>query len=350
MNPIRVGIVGAGDVVGRHVEGLVRSPGVRITAVAEPIESRRVALARAHGIEFAVADYRLLLAAKDVDVVLLLTPHNLHAAMTVEALQAGKHVVCEKPMAPSLVDCDRMLDTAQAMKRELYITHSLREDFFYKLTVERTRSGALGKLLGASFRWYTNETARLNDPTHWKGTKAGSGGGVLVDGGCHVSDLANAFFGRARRVTALASKLVAQRPEVAEDTAAFSIEYESGALVSVLLSFTAGSSLCPPGGFAAGVQTTVHGSVGSMEGGFCLRGADFRRFCTEYRSGEPDQQHHYDGKAAAGDIDFAIFRALAQQGPPPLTALDARNAVAVVEAAYESIDTGHTADVDWRDA
>jgi predicted dehydrogenase len=349
MAEIRMGIIGAGDVAERHVEGLLRVGGVRLAGIAEPMDARRDAFAKAHGIEFTTGDYRLLLAAKDIDAVLILTPHNLHAGMAIEAFRAGKHVLCEKPMAPSLADCDRMLDESRSARRQFFVTHSLREDFFYRTASLRIAGGALGRLLGGSFRWFTDEEARLEDPTHWKGTKDRSGGGVLIDGGCHVSDLGNAFFGRATLVYALAGKLVARRPQVAEDTAAFAVKYESGAMASIFLSFTAGSSLRSPGGFAAGMTVDLYGTQGSVEGGYRIRDADWRRWCVEHRTGEPDVSHYYDGKALSGDIDFSIIRAMRGEAPPPLSALDARNAVAVVDAAYQSLATARAVEVDWRD-
>ena len=349
MKDVRIGIVGAGDVAERHVEGLVRAGGVVLAGIAEPVDERRRAFQERHGLEFGTADHRLLLGSKDVDAVLILTPHHLHASMVAEALRAGKHVICEKPMARNTDECDAMLEAARTAGRSLFVTHSLREDFFFKTARRRVTEGALGRLIAGSFRWYTDELARLEDPGHWKGTKAASGGGVLIDGGCHVADLGNALFGRAVKVTALGAKLVARRAEVAEDTAVFSVEYESGALVSVLLSFTAGSSLRPPGGFAAGMIADLYGTEGHVEGGYSIRGSDVRRFAVEHRSGEADRSYSDGGESRPGDIDVAIISALRGEAPPPLTALDARNAVAVVDAAYLALASERTAEVDWRD-
>ncbi|HVR74102.1 MAG TPA: Gfo/Idh/MocA family oxidoreductase [Planctomycetota bacterium] len=350
MAEIRLGILGAGDVAHRHVEGLLRAGGVRLAGVAEPVEERRQSFQQAYGVRLAEADYRALLASSEIDTVLVLTPHFLHARMVLDALEAGKDVICEKPMAPTVGDCDRMIDSAHARGRKLFVTHSLREEFFFKTALRRLNAGALGKLLGASFCWYTDEAARLDTPGHWKGTTEKSGGGVLIDGGCHVADLANALLGRARRVHAFGGKLVARRAEVAEDTAVFSIEYETGALVSVFLGFTVGSSLRPTGGFAAGLSADLYGTEGHIDGGYVIRDADFRRWCVEHRPDEPDRHHYHDGRGRPGDIDLAIVRALEGKAPAPVTALDARNAVAVVQAAYESISSGRAVEVDWRGA
>src|SRR5262245_19504257 len=105
MTELKLGIIGAGDVAERHLEGLSRAGGVRLAGVAEPDPARRQAFASRHGVELAVGDYRLLLAAKGINTVLILTPHHLHAAMTCEALAAGKDVICEKPMARTAAEC-----------------------------------------------------------------------------------------------------------------------------------------------------------------------------------------------------------------------------------------------------
>jgi predicted dehydrogenase len=349
MNEVRLGIIGAGDVAIRHMDGLRRTQGVVVSAVAETLEDRRVAFAKEHRISVATGDYKTLLTSPDINTVLILTPHHAHCAMTLEALEAGKHVICEKPMAPTVAECDRMLDLAQKRGLQLLITHSLREEFFTKVARRRVAAGVLGKPLGSSVRWFTDEEPRLNDPTHWKGTKDRSGGGVLIDGGCHVADLLNSLLGRAKRAQGLSTKLVALRGEVAEDTACFSVEYASGALASVFLSFTAGSSLRPAGGFAAGMTVDVYGTAGSLQGGYQVRDGDFQRWCHERRTGEPDLVHYNDGRTRHGDIDVALLKALRGEAEPPVTAIDARNAVAVVEAVYESLAAGRTSDVKWRE-
>src|SRR5687767_1057511 len=103
---IRLGILGAGDVAHRHVEGPLRGGGVRLAGIAEPVEERRRSFQEAYGVHLGEADYRALLASSEIDTVLVLTPHFLHARMVLDALEAGKDVICEKPMAPTVADCD----------------------------------------------------------------------------------------------------------------------------------------------------------------------------------------------------------------------------------------------------
>jgi UDP-N-acetyl-2-amino-2-deoxyglucuronate dehydrogenase len=350
MDRIGIGVVGAGDVAERHVEGLLRASGVEIAGVAEPNEARRRTFAERHAVRVAAPDHRALLDSRDIDVVLILTPHDAHAIIAIEALRAGKHVICEKPMAPTVDDCDRMLEAAARYGKTIWVTHTLRSDFFCRVASARVAAGAVGRPIAASFRWFTDELIRLEDPSHWKGTRDRSGGGVLVDGGCHVADLGTALLGPARRVHAFGARLVTRRESVAEDTAAFSVEYESGAVGSFLLGFTAGSSWRRPGGFAAGMDVSVWGTEGAIEGGYLIRDADFRRTCIERRTGEPDRAFVDDGRCRPGDLDFELIRALRGEALPPVTALDARNAVAVIESAYRALETGEARVVDWKSA
>jgi predicted dehydrogenase len=347
-SPLRIGIIGAGEVAERHVAGLLRAGSVEIAAVAETDAARRTAFARQHGVGRATADYRLLLSAPEVDAVLLLTPHHLHRPMALESFEAGKDVICEKPMAPTVEDCDLMLDAAARRGRALFVTHTLRHDFFFEAASRRLREGALGKPLAASFRWFTDERRRLEAAGHWKGTRERSGGGVLIDGGPHAADVANALFGRAVRVIAFGAKLDTQRAEVAEDTAAFAVEYAGGVLATFLLSFTAGAAFAAAEGFAAGIAVDLFASEGHIEGGFLVRDGRFRRFWTEHRRGAEDRSAADETDDWTGAVDTAIVRALRGEAAPPVTALEARNAIAVVEAAYQALASGRSVDVDWR--
>ena len=344
---IRIAILGAGEIAERHVEGLQRARGVRLVSVCDPLTERANALALAAGFDRVDADADDAIAADDIDLVLVLTPHDLHAPQVVAALEAGKHVVCEKPMGRTVAECDAMLEAAARTGRQLFVTHVLRTMFFFARAHERVDAGALGRLTLGSFRWYTDELSRLDDPAHWKGTRDISGGGVLIDGGCHVCDVGNWLFGPARRVQALADRLVATREAVSEDTAVFQVEYESGALASYSMSFVAGSGLRPRR-FACGMDVDLYGTEGHIEGGYRFRDEEHRHYLTEHRGGEEDRVHPVDSAGVYGDIDVAIIEALRGERQTPVTPIEARNAVAVVEAAYRSLESGTSVDVDWR--
>ncbi len=344
---LTIGLIGAGDIASRHAEELRDERRVRIAAVAEPHAGRRAEFASRFEIPRQTGEYRELLSEPAIDLVLILTPHHLHLPMVLDSLKAGKHVICEKPMGRTLAECDAMLAAAASSGKKLFITHNLRGDFFYRTARRRIDSGAVGRLLLGSFRWFTDEIARLEDPGHWKGTVDRSGGGVFIDGGCHVADLGNAFFGRARKVAAAGKRLVASRDDRGEDNGGFIVHYDSGATATFALSFTAGKGF-RASRFAAGMNVDLFGTEGHLEGAYLLRDEVLRRWCIERRPGvEPI--HHPPPESSPHSNDGDFVRALLDGAPPPLTAVDARNAVAVVEAAYRSMRTGRIEDVDWRD-
>ena len=280
-----VAVIGAGEIARRHVDGLLRAGGVRFISVVDRAHERAEELARTCSFARVERSVEALIAADDVDLVVVLTPHDCHAPQVVAALDAGKHVICEKPMARTLDECDAMLAAASRSGRQLFVTHALRSVFFFATAHERVAAGALGRVLLGAFTWYTDELARLEDPAHWKGTVDESGGGVLIDGGCHVADVGNWLFGRARRVHAFARRLVAKRERVGEDTAALHVEYDTGAMASYALSFTAGSAFRAKT-FACGMDVDLFGTAGHLEGGYRIRDAEHRHYALEHRSEE----------------------------------------------------------------
>jgi len=344
----RIAVLGAGDIAERHVLGLLSEADVEAVTIVDPIAERARELAARYGFERVDESAEAAIGSDDVNLVVVLTPHDLHVSHVTRALAAGKHVICEKPLARDVAECDEILDAAEKSPAHLFVTHVLRTVFFFDKAHERIESGELGRMTLGSFRWYTDELERLDDPQHWKGTIDQSGGGVLIDGGCHVSDVGNWFFGRATRVQAFGDRLVATREDVGEDTVVFNVEYQSGAVASIALTFVAGSGLRPHT-FACGMDVDLYGTEGHLEGGYRFRDGDQRHYCTEHGRGVPDTKYVDSQFGEYGDVDVAILRALRGESPAPLSAVEARNAVAVVEAAYRSIREGKSAEVDWRE-
>jgi predicted dehydrogenase len=344
-NPLRIGVIGAGDVAGWHADGLSAEPGVKILAVAEQDPQRLEAFEKKYRVERAMSDWRELLKIDEIDLVLILAPHHLHNTMVLAALRARKHVICEKPMARTVAECDSMLVEAGASSRSLYISHSLRTGFFFQTARSLIAAGRIGRPILGSFRWLADEIVRLNDPRHWKGTDV-AGGGVLLDGGCRVADLANGFFGPVRKVAAVSKRLMAGLPGRGEDQACFIAEYDSGASCSFSLSFTAGSAFRKERA-GAGLLVDIFGTEGHIEGGYLVRDGSIHHYCLEHHPGS--EEVYFEGPPGGEKvIDVDFVRSLLDGTPPPLTALDARNAVAVVEAAYRSVRTGRVEEVDWR--
>jgi predicted dehydrogenase len=267
--------------------------------------------------------------------------------MVTGALKARKHVICEKPMARTVAECDTMLAEAAASGRSLFISQSLRTGFFHRTAAQIIADGRIGRPILGSFRWFTDDINRLNDPLHWKGTVT-AGGGVLLDGGCRVADLANSFFGPARRVAATAQRLLVALPGRGEDNGCFIAEYASGATCSFSISFTAGKSFRKERS-GAGLMADIYGTEGHVEGGYLVRDGACQHYVGLHYPGSDEIYYEPPEGFRESVIDRDFVRTILHGAPAPVTALEARNAVAVVEAAYRSVRSGRIEDVDWRD-
>ncbi len=124
MKQLKVGIIGCGFIAnGKHLPNLVRMEDVEVVAFCDILIERAQASAAKYGAEDALVcrDYRDVLEREDIDVVHICTPNNSHSEMTVAALQAGKHVMCEKPMAKTAAGAKAMLEASRQTGKQLTI-------------------------------------------------------------------------------------------------------------------------------------------------------------------------------------------------------------------------------------
>ncbi len=189
MKKLKIGIVGCGGIAnGKHMPALSRIPEVEMVAFCDIIEERAQKAAKQYGTEDAkvYTDYKELLADDSIEVVHVLTPNREHCAITVDALEAGKHVMCEKPMAKTAADARKMLDAAKRTGKKLTIGYQNRyrdDSMFLKKACER---GDLGEIYFAK----AHALRRRGVPTWGVFTdEEKQGGGPLIDIGTHALDL-----------------------------------------------------------------------------------------------------------------------------------------------------------------
>jgi len=180
---VKVGVVGYGGAYGmgrHHLDGM-RAAGMTPVAVAE-VDPARLAVARADfpGIG-TYASATEMLEKSDVNLVTIITPHNTHSALAIECLRAGRHVVCEKPMAITTDECDAMI--AEAAKGNLVLSayHNRHWDGCIMNAVEKIRSGAIGEVVRIEAHM-----GRWGKPGEtWRSSRSISGG-ILYDWGAHL--------------------------------------------------------------------------------------------------------------------------------------------------------------------
>lgn len=189
MDKVRIGIIGCGGIANnKHMPALHRLPDVELVAFCDIIVERAEKAAKEYGIESAKVyeDYKELLKDETIDVVHVLTPNREHSFITVDALEAGKHVMCEKPMAINTEEAQKMLDAAKRTGKKLTIGYQNRyrpDSWYLKRACD---NGDLGEIYYAK----AHAIRRRAVPT-WGVflNEEEQGGGPLIDIGTHALDL-----------------------------------------------------------------------------------------------------------------------------------------------------------------
>lgn len=197
---LRFGLIGCGE-IGKLRAAALSESAMRLTAVCDADNTRAESLGRQHQAVIE-ADWRALIARNDIDAILVSTPPSLHAEMAIEALRAGKHVLCEKPLARSAEECRRMLGAEAESGRKLATGFNYR--FYPSIAKARALldSGIIGTL--DHIRGYTGYSATAHHQA-WLHDHAVMGGGSLRDNGIHLIDTVCYFLGDVAEMQGAAS-------------------------------------------------------------------------------------------------------------------------------------------------
>ncbi|GCE45589.1 putative dehydrogenase [Thermosporothrix hazakensis] len=220
-------IIGAGaQVFSAHRPGL-QHPEIQIVAIAEPDEQR--GHARAAELHCPLyTDYRTMLTEVQPDVAVVLTPHPLHAEISIACLRAGCHVLVEKPMAVHISEADAMIAAAAESKRLLWVVFQHRYRPEIQAIARLLQERRLGSITRVELTASWPRPASYYQQAPWRGTWAGEGGGVLMNQGIHHLDLLCYLLGLPERLTAW-TRTRKHAIEV-EDTAQALLEWSEGTL------------------------------------------------------------------------------------------------------------------------
>ncbi len=225
---VAVGIIGSGFEADIHAASFQIMPEeAEVVAVASPTPGHAEDLARRYGIPRVFRDYREMLAERDIEMVTIAAPNYLHAEMTAAAAGAGKHVVCEKPLAITLEEADAMIE---ACNRAGVLLLYAEELFFtpkYVKAKEMAGQGAFGRV-----HLVKQSEKHFGPHSPWFWDVDLSGGGVLMDMGCHGIAFCSWFLGRPpiRSVYAHLATCVHGDKTVGEDEAICVVEFANGAM------------------------------------------------------------------------------------------------------------------------
>jgi len=312
-------------------------PEARLVAVCDLNEAAARAKAEAYGCDYHVS-HREMLARDDLDIVNVVVPSGLHAKIGIEAANAGKHVICTKPIDITLEAIDALIEAGDRNGVKIAATHQLRAYPLYRRIKEALDTGRLGRPLYANafVPWHRSEQYYADG---WHGTRALDGGGALMNQSIHYIDLLLFIMGRARKVAGYAARLGHEGIEV-EDCASAVVLFESGAQGIIQ------GTTCTHRGHPARLE--VHGTLGNVY----VEADELRLWEVE---GEPVERMEGALKATAASDPRAglergvqahadqiqdVIEAIREGREPRLSGREARRAVELILAIYRSSETG----------
>ncbi|MFD0712912.1 Gfo/Idh/MocA family protein [Paenibacillus sp. GCM10027626] len=319
---IRFAVLGCGVISKFHIEGITRAAEAELVAVCDADERRAHETAARHGVK-AYTSYEEMLQRPDIDAVCICTPSGMHAGQTVLAAAAGKHVVCEKPMALRLEDIDTMIAACERAGVYLATIFPRRMSPAARYVKALLEEGRLGKLsLCAGYvKCYRDQA--YYDSAGWRGTWAMDGGGAMMNQGIHTIDLLQWLAGPVERLYAYASHVL--RTIEVEDTAVAALCYRSGALGSIEATTTAYNQ--------PDHRIVIHGDKGTV----ILTGDEITTLDLLGEQVEipafPPFQVLPDGHA---EQIRDMAQAILEGRPPCITGEDGRHSLEIILGAYES--------------
>ena len=274
VKPVRVGIVGLGWAGETHLKSYVQVPGVQVLAMAGLEAERGRQLIATYNVPDLYANYEDLLARDDIDAVSVCVPNYLHAPIGLAALRAGKHLLCEKPLAVSGEEAKMMVDTAEQEGRVLQVAFNHRRRGDATVLKRYIDEGGLGRIYYAKAYWMRR--SGIPGLGSWFTSKQMAGGGPLIDLGVHVLDLAMWLLGepavrsvsaatyaelgpRGRGGSPTATKTGSSSAYEVEDLATGFIRLEGGATLLLEASWAAYS------GVGDDFGVTLYGTEGGAE-------------------------------------------------------------------------------------
>ena len=309
-----VGVMGAGNFSKMILVPSISKAGGRIAYIADLNAAAAQHLAKKYGAENAVTDYKLILEDPDVNAVLIAVPHNLHARLLCEAVEAGKHVFVEKPLAMNEDELSNVIEVVTTAKDRFIMV-----GFNRRFSPHTVKLKAL--LAGRSEPLCMNMTVNAGyiPPEHWVQDPV-VGGGRIIGEGCHFFDLMVHL--TQSRIKTVASMMVGRGVAVCEDKMSMILGFEDGSVGTVNY-FANGSKKYPK----ETLEVFSEGRVARLENFRRISGYGFKNF-RKFKTSRQDKGHR---------AEFAAFVDIVTNGGDPLIPLD--HLVNVTRASFAAVES-----------
>jgi predicted dehydrogenase len=338
MDRVRVGIVGSGFSSNIHAEAFGEVPEATLTAACSSNRARVEEFARKWNIPATVTDYRKLVERQDVDAVVVGIPNDLHRAVVEAAAKAGKHVILEKPIAHTLADADAMIAACKKHKVKLMYAETICFTPKYVRAKKLVEQGAVGKL------YMVKQGEKHSGPhSDWFYDVRRSGGGAIMDMGCHGIEWARWMYGKPKpkSVTAHCQRVLHTKRTRGEDNSVIILEFEGGGIAVIEDSWakhggmddrielygTGGVIYCDLLHGSSMETYSAQGYDYAVEKAGSTQGWTFTVFEEAHLYGFPHEMRHF-------------IRCILNDESPQETGEDGRTTLEIIYAAYESAATG----------
>lgn len=345
MKTINVGVIGTGGIaVNQHMPALANQPDVKILAVADVNEEAARSAAERFGVPHVFTDYRQLIEMEEIDAVHVCTPNYLHMAPTIEALEAGKHVMVEKPIARNAEEATKMVEAARRTGKKLMVAQNVRFDASSQCLKRFIDAGDLGEIYFARV-WALR---RRGVPSWGVFTdKEKQGGGPLIDIGVHQLDLALYLMGHPKAITCSGQAFtkIGNTPGHVGvwgpwDWQNYTVEDYAAGFVRL----EGGRSLIIESSFAANIAedkftTALLGTKGGAETNPLRIFGEDKGMVYDITPVHVPRVHSYEAEVRA------FYDAIQNDTEPPVTGEQALNVMKILDAIYKSSELGREVEI-----
>lgn len=335
MSKLKIGVIGCGSIAKkRHLLEYASNKEVEIVAVCDIVEERADEFATKYKAK-AYTSYEDLLANPEIDAVSVCTPNYLHTPISIAALNAGKHVLCEKPMATSKHDAEKMIEAAEAAGKKLMIAHNQRFVPAHQKARQLIEKGELGKIYSfrTAFGHGGPEGWSVDGADSWFFKKEEAFIGAMGDLGVHKTDLLRFLLGEEFVEVAAFVETSAKKNADVDDTAVCVLKTESGIIGTLAASWS----------YVANEEnaTIFYGENGIMR----LLDDPVNSLIIQYKNGEVlkyelgrIQTNEADGQNNTQVINQFV-KSIIENEESPVSGVEAMKSLQVVLAALESNET-----------